>query len=754
MGCDIVFTIKGQLGGSQSPTQLIISNSNLSKDDISIKNISELLYNLKDKKLELANMVKNITDAQQVSNKDIEQNGVVGNYKYHNLKYKYANNTKVTFPVLRTPYDPDILLVTKFNNKGVNGKDVVYKNSTTGEPIFVIEDSEAGVNRLNNYLKCRDIILNEYQDREDLAKLLPELAKTKKKFNSQKELLLDFLIDNSSYKDLLKNKGLYGLLSEIIKEARYNSTSNYTNPLDREFINRSSKNSDKYRTIYKKQFLDLVETFHPEIIKKSNGDIQKMFELFSEHLVDSEFSLFEVTNNSLIVKSIYSTLEDKYGFTYSTIKNDVSIDSSYRGFIIYKYQDKYFVSKDLLTPKSYSKSYSSPELAKAIIDQKYQNQFNLSYFEPSFLMIPKYERVNDIWTTKYHADGSIVRVLDIAIDRDTILDNTEAALFTNKKNLNDFFEEFETQLSENQMIKLKEVIDSIDEAGIFIYLLNERAGNVKSLRKLQENTIVEDILSEIQTAKEQNQYKYYFIRECIGSKDTYHVKMIPVNGFVDMDVKYDRPRPIIQLMNEVVDKFSRQFGVNAEVFTYTELHNMFPDIQANVKAFVREGKIYINGSLATSEDVIHEYTHLILGALKASNFEVYEKLLQKLPKDKHATNVRQSIKKNYPTLAKTDEDEEVFAVLFSEFLAGKSTDKIFEEVKEKVDDELKSIFTLASKEDFNKLYRGRVEAIFQIFSKDIGKVGNGLDFSKGTVYRQAANWISKQLQNENITEKC
>ena len=165
-------------------------------------------------------------------------------------------------------------------------------------------------------------------------------------------------------------------------------------------------------------------------------------------------------------------------------------------------------------------------------------------------------------------------------------------------------------------------------------------------------------------------------------------------------------------------------------------------------------KIYINGSLATSEDVIHEYTHLILGALKASNFEVYEKLLQKLPKDKHATNVRQSIKKNYPTLAKTDEDEEVFAVLFSEFLAGKSTDKIFEEVKEKVDDELKSIFTLASAEDFNKLYRGKVEAIFQIFSKDIGKAGNGLDFSKGTVYRQAANWISKQLENKNITEIC
>ena len=754
MGCDIVFTIKGQLGGSQSPTQLIISDSNLSKDDISVENISKLLYTLKDKRIELADIMKNITDSREVSSKDIEQNGVVGNYKYHNLRYKYANNKDVKFYTLHTPYDPDILLVSKFNNKGVTRKDVIYKNSTTGEPIFVVEDSVAGVSRLNSYLKCRDIILNEYQDREDLAKLLPEIAKTKKKFNSQKELLLDFLVDNSSYKDLLKDKGLYGLLSEIIKEVRYDSSSAYTNPLDREFINRSSKTTDKYRTITKKQFIDLVKTFHPEIIEESKGDLEKMFELFSNELVDSDFSLFEITNDSLIVKSIFSTLEDKYGFTYSTIKNNVNIDSIYRGFVIYKYQDKYFVSKDLLTPKSSSRSYASSELARATIDQSYKSKLKMSTFEPSFLMMPRYERVNDIWTTKFHADGSIVRTLDISIDRDTILDNTEAALFVGDKKLDDFFEEFATQLSEQQMSKLREVVDSIDDAGIFVYLLNERAGNVKSLRKLQENTIVEDILSEIQTAKEQNQYKYYFIRECIGSKDTYHVKMIPVNGFVEMDVKYERPRPIIQLINQVVDAFSRNFGVNAEVFTYEELHNMFPDIQANVKAFIREGKIYINGSLATSEDVIHEYTHLLLGALKASNFEVYEKLLERLPKDNHAKTVRNNIRKNYPNLARTDEDEEVFAVLFSEFLAGKSTDNIFKEVKEEVDNQLKSIFTLASAEDFNKLYKGKIEAIYQTFSKDIGRVGNGLDFSKGTVYRQAANWISKQLESGNITEKC
>ena len=56
-------------------------------------------------------------------------------------------------------------------------------------------------------------------------------------------------------------------------------------------------------------------------------------------------------------------------------------------------------------------------------------------------------------------------------------------------------------------------------------------------------------------------------------------------------------------------------------------------------------------------------------------------------------------------------------------------------VKEEVDKKMKSIFNLASEEDFNSLYKGRVKTMFQTFSKDIGKVSNDLNFSKGKVYR-------------------
>ena len=75
-------------------------------------------------------------------------------------------------------------------------------------------------------------------------------------------------------------------------------------------------------------------------------------------------------------------------------------------------------------------------------------------------------------------------------------------------------------------------------------------------------------------------------------------------------------------------------------------------------------------------------------------------------------------------------------------------------VKEEVDKKMKSIFNLATEEDFNTIYSGRMRDMFQIFSKDIGKVANDLDFSKGRVYRQASKWISDQMKDEKIIEEC
>lgn len=401
--------------------------------------------------------------------------------------------------------------------------------------------------------------------------------------------------------------------------------------------------------------------------------------------------------------------------------------------------------------------YDSVEEIEGIINSNYDSKETFaSRFESDFRVIPAYERVNAIHTTRYHAPGSVVKVLNIELDRNTTLDPEEQALFTGDALLKDFYRVFKKQLSEDQFEDLQRVVDSIETAGIFTYLINERAGSVQSKRNLQDGTVFDEIISEIATAKEGDNYKFFFIQDCVGARGNYFIKMIPIKNDVQMNEKYSRPEPIINLMNEVIDEFNRKFEVGATLLTQDEISQQFPDIPAGTKAFIRNGNIYINGSLATSEDVIHEYTHLFLGALKAQNYDMYMKLLDKVMSSKQDSveSTKSRLRRIYPNLANSDLNEEVFVKLFADFLSGKRVDNMFDDVKAEVDSEMKSIFNLASEEDFNSLYRGRVKSIFQTFSKDIGRVGNGLDFSKGAVFRQAANWIEKAIEGKHIIERC
>lgn len=700
MGCDIVFKINGNLRrglseDGQLSNQIVIKDSSL-LSDAGLQGMNESLKRLKEVSLanivrellqsdnveiktQLVSFIKNLQDTSSrfVSAADIKEKGVIGNYKYHTLKYKYP---ELKFPDLKTPFDPDILLVDKLSLSGVNTSDVIFGTDTNDNQVFVISDTEAGVRRLINYAKTRDLILNQFEGSAELEELMPELAKAGKKFDSQQELLLDFISRNSEYQDLLVGKGAYGLLKEIVAN---------------------------------------------------------------------------------LVQRVPSDLENAYGFTYSTISNQTTLEKVFRGFNIYKYTDgtrtKFMFSQDALSPKTISRMYDSVEEIEGIINSNYDYKETFaSRFELDFRVIPAYERVNAIHTTRYHAPGSVVKILDIELDRNTTLDPEEQALFSGDSLLRDFYKVFKKQLTEDQFEDLQRVVDSIETAGIFTYLINERAGSVQSKRNLQEGTVFDDVISEISNAKDNDAYKFFFIQDCVGSRENYFVKMIPIKTDVQMNTTYSRPEPIIGLINEVIDEFNRRFQVGAILLTQDEINQQFPDIPAGTKAFIRDGKIYINGSLATSEDVIHEYTHLFLGALKAQNYDMYTKLLDKVMSSKQdmVESTKSRLRRIYPNLANSDLNEEVFVKLFADFLSGKRVDNMFDDVKAEVDSEMRSIFNLATDEDFNSLYRGRVKSIFQTFSKDIGRVGNGLDFSKGTVFRQAANWISDQMEKGDITERC
>lgn len=787
MGCDIVFKINGNLRGGlseegQLSNQIVIKDSSL-LSDAGLQGMNESLKRLKEVSLsnvvrellssdnvqiktQLVSMIKNLQDAsgRTVTPDVVKREGVVGNTKLHSLKYRWSGD--LSFPNLSTPYDPDILLVDSFRNRGVNRSDIIYGTDANGNLVYVVEDSIRGVSKLYRHLKARDLILNKFEGNAELAALMPELAKVGKSFSSQQELLLDFITHKSEYTNILVDKGLFGLLNEIVKNLDNENRAGFQNPLDREFnakLTPVSKNS-KDSLITTNTFLDLVQKFEPELLEDVSKEDQKkpevltqLFEKFYESFEEFSGRLIEVRDKGLVVRRNFSSLELKEDFTYDTINEQVTEEEVYRGFHIYKYSDgrseRFLYSQDMLSPSSSATMYTSVDEIKAKIDERYSQRQHNSFtfeenFELGFRVIPAYERVNEIYTPKLHTPGSIVQVLDVELNKDTILDPKEEALFKGDKLLDDFYRVFQKQLTPDQFNQLREVIDSIEKAGIFTYLVNDRVGHVQSRRNLKDSPEFENILEEISKAK----YKKFFIQ----SQRSGYTRIIPLSDTVTINQSYNRPSPIIDLMIEVIDTFNEKFKVGATLLTQDELSQQFPDVPAGTKAFIRDGKIYINGSIATSEDVIHEYTHLFLGALKAQNYDMYTKLLDRVmsSKDDRVESTKGYLRRIYPNLANSDLNEEVFVKLFADFLSGKRVSDMFTDVKAEVDSEMKSIFNLASDEDFNSLYRGRVKSIFQTFSKDIGKVGNGLDFSKGTVFRQAANWVADQIEKGDITERC
>jgi len=76
-----------------------------------------------------------------------------------------------------------------------------------------------------------------------------------------------------------------------------------------------------------------------------------------------------------------------------------------------------------------------------------------------------------------------------------------------------------------------------------------------------------------------------------------------------------------------------KFGVPVNIVGEEELTEMGIEDLNLVRAFIRNGEIYINRAIAKGSDAFHEYAHLFLGAMKAdpelreSYIELIDKIL-------------------------------------------------------------------------------------------------------------------------------
>lgn len=541
--------------------------------------------------------------------------------------------------------------------------------------------------------------------------------------------------------------------------------------------------SEEYKeNIELQKYIEYFQELQNKDAEKWNKIVTKLIELS-----DDEFSykFDSVQGNTLYLQNVPRTLEERYtDFSYQTI-NMMKPVQSYRGYTIYIDKDgNYYYDRHILTTKSYGKKYTSLDRVKKAIDYKLRND---PVRKQSLIEFKTMGDRNVVYVPNRFIPGQVLKVLNMRFSSNQALDSFEQSLIydsgiNNSHTLQKFYEHVleivETDSKDYIKKQLQSVIDTSEKAACFIYALNEQEGIYREPISLQAFTKIMDRFKN-------PTYSYYVVEEVASSpvsggkgfKDyitsteegkvtngTYRTLVTPIpssdihNSFVSVDEGTARPAQSIRLLDDLAQKLYDKLGVQVHVETQSNLEDLFrewgEEMPSDVHGFVRGGEIYINSSTATDEDFIHEYTHLMLGVLKAKNYDNYYELVNIVGNLKECEYLKKSLRNSYPNLADIDLNEEVFAAAFGKHLSGHDFGEFLngelKSAKQAVDNEMGSIFSKTKITD--EFYHSKLRNVLSQFSYDLGKLmqeGNGLEISAGTSFRQATNWIAEQIQKYN-----
>ena len=182
----------------------------------------------------------------------------------------------------------------------------------------------------------------------------------------------------------------------------------------------------------------------------------------------------------------------------------------------------------------------------------------------------------------------------------------------------------------------------------------------------------------------------------------------------------------------------------------------------SAKAFILNDKIVLNSTLASSEDLFHEYSHIVLGYLKNKNIQGYRKLIQSVWNVLPSYTINY-VNANYSNLPMESKMEEGFVYQFGKYISdglmSEDLSKIFKQSESLLQDGVQSIFD--GETDIKKVFGTELRTIFGRFNQEIGNLLNSdndfLSFSKSNEFflqRKKTNWLEKQIELENIREEC
>lgn len=440
-------------------------------------------------------------------------------------------------------------------------------------------------------------------------------------------------------------------------------------------------------------------------------------------------------NKTITMKFPWSTLGNFHQYAYDNlsiwspvkkIENtetaDFDEDGMYDGVYIFEYYNpktvstEYAISRHLINPYSTASVYTSLQDAKNKI-----KEWNIKH---SIID-------NSLYILKQHKDDPRTSVLNLKDVRTgqiiTSLDVTLPPIQINnmpsfmKMLINETLPLFHQYFSDIERIK---ELNTPEKAAIFLFkfydqiykeFAKDKKNNEKNFRQLIKKNIplANNIIDVINSAKPKHYLVERFIRYNKGQNNFAYLRRLSGDGSViEMYQDRDKVYPTIADLNKAADHFNKKYNLNINVYSREELNEfvkeqqkIYPDFQLDedIRAFVLNGKIYINGAKADVSDMFHEMGHIFLGLIKAKNPESYKNLVtyfQTKFKDRFINKLG-AMQDKYKGFSMQDKIEETIVSIMAEDMFQKNSLTIGF-VGTDFDEEFNDIFTQVQ-EDFDSI---------------------------------------------------
>lgn len=756
---------------------------------------------------------------RSVKLKDLQQEGIQANCSLQYLR-ESPEFSDIQFP----EGNANILLVNKLSIGGKpiygrtidsNGEEVFIVKGTK-------EDVQKLANFLKIRNTIRDYGLNiskESPHYQELNEILQESKQKNPDVNSIEDMLVDYVSNKKAYSGIFLKSGKSAIqvAESFLRNLRnYDIPNDFEDPFVTDLNFRKFYKGDGEIFISNQDLYKMLKQYHKPLSDSLGISSQKVFNEFGSKKVDEVVnSILEYINSQegnvedakqildgakngydailrlvlssepdftyqydysskkgITLKQQFTPISEKYGIAYDTIQSMAT--EPYRGYTIYteslpNKKKRYYLSRGTMVEQSLSNSYTSKKTAQAAVDKALAKQHlrKNSLIEFKFRDRSVNEDGSSNWDNSLPSEfvrsstnflpGQIIESLNIPVDKNTNIRGDEQFLLgKNAYTLQSFNKLIQSwNIDDNSKAQIVSEMNTPEKAVTYIYKVNELIGmedrtNAKELVNIADNIAGSD-----------SNYYYVEDRKSLGSNG-WEYKVIPTDKDQIQEYKKNQTAPITMWMSAISTALQNQFGVPINLITSEEVSKELKGIaDPNIdKAFIYNGEVYVNTSIASTNDLLHEHVHLVLGMLK-SNPELrgnYERLLNLVLSTDEGRFTLNKLKDRYSGLSQMDLAEEVFAKLFSNYVrkhTSLQTDQVFSASEDQLKKLTKSVFN-TNISDIKEFYGKSVTSIFGKFNKEIAQMlqSPDIDFGSTKNSRKISAWISKQVADGNIIEKC